>query len=160
MVGGFKVISGDGGTGKGVGRRPVSRQILKGIALLGVKHLVLQVMGHPGGGVPPGPVLAEAYVHASVVGGKEGVALFKLRLGEHKHRQAVFQLLPVHGLPQAGKFPEFQGVSPPFLSGDFLSRLSLSHQLLGGGGHLFPGDAADLLHQLGDVGLQTRRRLA
>ena len=117
LLGGFKIVSGNGAGGKCVGAGSVGRQVLEGIALLGVKHLVLQIVGHSGGAVRPHPVQAEAHIHAPVVGGKEGIALLKLRLGEDTHGQAVFQLFAVHPLPYPVKCQLFH-VSPPVLSGN------------------------------------------
>ena len=88
--------------GEGVVYRPVFSQLLKGVALLGVKHLVLQVVGNPGRGVPPDPVQLETQVHAAVAHGEHGVALGIVGLADDGHLQAVVQPPAEDLLPQAG----------------------------------------------------------
>ena len=157
LLGALEVVPGDGVAGKGVGGGPVGRQLLEGVALPGVEHLVLQVVGHPGGGVVPGPVQAEPQVHTAVVCGEKGVALLKLGLGKYKHVKAVLQHLPVHPLPHPWKIQVIHG-SSPLLSVEEIDGVQL--QLLGGGGHLLPGDGLQPLHQLLNAGVQAGRRLA
>ena len=98
MLGGLKIIAGDGVAGKGVGGGPVGRQLLERVALSGVEHLVLQVVGNARRCVQPLTVQTEAGVHPAVPGGKEGVLLGVLRLGDHADLQSVGQHLPVDGL--------------------------------------------------------------
>ena len=100
MVRGIKVVPGHGVGGKGVGLRAVFRQLLEGVALLGVEHLVLQVVGDTGGAQPLA-VQGEAGVHASVTGGEKGIFLGVVRLGDHPDFQAVGQGFAVDGFAQA-----------------------------------------------------------
>ena len=95
---GVEVVAGHGVGGEGVGLRAVLGQLLEGVALLGVEHLVLQIVGDARRGVQPLAVQAEAGVHAAVPGGEEGVLLGMLRLGDHADLQADGQNLPVDGL--------------------------------------------------------------
>ena len=113
MFCGLKIVAGDGVAGEGVGRGPVGRQLLKGVALLGVEHLVLQIVGHSGRGIVPGPVQLKAQVHSAIIGGKEGVLLLKLRLGKDEHIQPVVQDLVEHLLPDPLKSDLLHGLSPP-----------------------------------------------
>ena len=53
VVRGVEVVPGHGVGGEGVGLCAVFRQFLKGVALLGVEHLVFQIVGNSGGGVHP-----------------------------------------------------------------------------------------------------------
>ena len=101
VAGGIEVVAGHGVGGKGVGLRAVFGQFLEGVALLGVEHLVLQIVGDAGGGVQPTAVQLEANVHAAVAGGEKGVFLGVVRLGNHADFQAVGQGFPVDGLAQA-----------------------------------------------------------
>ena len=100
----LEVVARDGRAGEGVGAGPVGRQVLEGVAVLGVEHLVLQEVGHPRRGVPPLAVQLKAHVHAAVIGGEKGVALLKLRLLVHIDVQAVLQLCVKNPLPQPGVF--------------------------------------------------------
>ena len=113
MLRGLKIVAGDGVAGEGVGGGPVGRQLLERVALSGVEHFVLQVVGHSGGGVVPGPVQPEAQVHPAVIGGKEGVLLLKFRLGKDEHIQPVVQDLVEHRLPDPLKSDLLHGLSPP-----------------------------------------------
>ena len=95
---GVEVVAGHGVGGEGIGLRAVFRQLLEGVTLLGVEHLVLQVVGDARRCVQPLTVQTEAGVHPAVPGGKEGVLLGVLRLGDHADLQSVGQHLPVDGL--------------------------------------------------------------
>ena len=117
ILGGFKVIPGDGGAGKSVGGRTLGCQILQGVSVLSIEHLMLQIVGHTGGGIVPLPIQTEAHIVAAVIGGEEGVALLEAGLGEYEHVQTVFQLLVVQFLPHAGVIQLLHGVRPPFPSG-------------------------------------------
>ena len=107
MVGGVEVVAGHGVGGEGVGLRTVLRQFLKGVALLGVEHLVLQIVGDARRGVQPLAVQLEAHVHAAVAGGEEGVLLDIAGLGHHADHQAVGQGLPEDRLA----YPLVKGLS-------------------------------------------------
>ena len=100
VVGGVEIIAGHGVGGKRVGLRAVLRQLLEGVALLGVEHLVLQIVGDARRSVQPLAVQAEAGVHAAVSGGEKGVFLGVAGLGHHVNLQSVGQGLPVDGLSQ------------------------------------------------------------
>ena len=113
MLGGLKIVAGDGVAGEGVGRGSVGCQLLKGVALPGVEHLVLQIVGHSGRRVVPGPIQLEAQVHSAIIGGKEGVLLLKFRFGKDKHIQPVVQDLVEHRLPDPLKSDLLHGLSPP-----------------------------------------------
>ncbi|MPM67710.1 hypothetical protein SDC9_114634 [bioreactor metagenome] len=113
FFGAFKIIARNCSAGEGVGRGAVGRQVLKGVAVLGVEELVLQEMGHAGGGVLPDAVHLIAHVHAAVIGGKKGVALAEFRLGEHVNGQPVIQPGMCHGLANAGILPYFHRFTPP-----------------------------------------------
>ena len=102
LLGTLEVVAGDGVGGEGVVHGPVFRQLLEGVPLPGVEHLVLQVVGDAGGGVPPDAVQAEAQVHAAVAGGEEGVPLGVVGLVDHHDLQAVMEAEPGHPLPQLG----------------------------------------------------------
>ena len=101
---GLKIVGSHGVAGEGVLHRAVFRQLLEGVALLRVEHLVLQVVGDPGGGVHPLPVQLKAQIHTAVAGGKKGVFLGVVGLLHHHHLQAVAELLSGDGLPQLGIF--------------------------------------------------------
>ena len=98
------VVGGDGVAGEGVVIGAVFGELLEHVPLLGVKHLVLQVVGDAGGGVQPASVQLEAQVHAAVPGGKKGVAAGVARLAGHHHLQAVGQPVPVNLFSQTGVF--------------------------------------------------------
>ena len=51
MFGRIEIISGHSVGGKGIGLGSVGGQILKGVALLCVEHLMLQIMGNAGRGI-------------------------------------------------------------------------------------------------------------
>ena len=89
-----EVVGRHGVGGEGIGLRAVFRQFLKGVALPGVEHLVLQVMGDARRGVQPLAIQQEAGVHTAVAGGEEGILLGVAGLGDHADLQAVGQLLP------------------------------------------------------------------
>ena len=101
MGGGIKIIAGDGVGGKGVGLRAVFGQLLKGIALLGVEHLMLQIVGDARRSIQPLAVQAETGIHAAVAGGEKGIALGIVPLGHDVDAQAVGQRLPADGLADA-----------------------------------------------------------
>ena len=79
-------------------------QLLEGVALLGVEHLVLQVVGDARGGVLPLAAQPEAEVHAAVAHGEEGVASGVEGLVDHHHLQPVAQAAAEDLFPQAGIF--------------------------------------------------------
>ena len=56
---------------KAFGSAPFLARLLEGVALLGVEHLVLEIVGDPGGGIQPLAIERKAHVHAAVAGGKE-----------------------------------------------------------------------------------------
>ncbi len=101
LLRGVEVIPRHGVGGKRVGLRPVFRQILKRIALLGVKHLVLQIVGDAGRSVHPRSIQLKAGVHPAISCGKKGIAFCKVRLVNYVDRQAVGQHLPVNGFTNA-----------------------------------------------------------
>ena len=101
MVRGVEIVARHGVGGEGVGLRAVFRQLLEGISLLGVEHLVLQIVGNARRGVQPLAVQAEAGVHAAVAGGEEGVLFCVAGLGHHTDLQTVGQRLPVDRLADA-----------------------------------------------------------
>ena len=105
----LEVVAGDVGGGEGVGTGTVGGQVLEGVAVLGVEHLVLQEVGHPGGGVVPGAVQLEAHVHAAVVGGEKGEALGEVRLHIHIDVEAVVQSGMPELLSDAGIFLGLHG---------------------------------------------------
>ena len=72
-LGAVEIVGRHGRRREGVGRGAVGGELLQGVALLGVEHLVFQKMRHPRRGLLPQAVLAEADVHAAVAGGEEGV---------------------------------------------------------------------------------------
>ena len=94
------------------GGSPVGRQILEGVAVLGIEHLVLKEVGHTGRALMPLAVQTEFHVHAAVVGGKKGVALLKLGPPVHIDVQAVGQLRVIDFLPDAGVFFAYHGLTP------------------------------------------------
>ena len=96
-----EVVARHGAGGEGVGLGAVFRQVLHGAAVPGVEHLVLQIVGDAGGGVPPGAVQAETGVHPAVAGGEEGVFPAVAGFGDHTDGEAVPQLLPLAGFPDA-----------------------------------------------------------
>ena len=108
----FKIVAGEGRAGESVGGSPVGRQILEGVAVLGIEHLVLQEVGHPRRSVPPLAIQPELHIHAAVVGGKKGVALLKLGPPVHIDVQAVGQLRVIDFLPDAGVFFAYHGLTP------------------------------------------------
>ena len=116
LLGALKIVPGDGRAGEGVGRGAVGRQILKGIALLGVEHLVLQKMGHTGGGLLPGPVQLKAHIHPAVVGGEEGEGLAEAGLYIHINGQAILEPGVEEGLSHPGidRFFHVHHASLPF----------------------------------------------
>ncbi len=99
MLRGGEIVAGHGIGRKGVGLRAVLGQPLEGVALLGVKHLVFQVVGNAGGSVQPAALQLEAGIHAAVAGGEKGVFLGEARLGHHPDLQAVGQALLPDRLP-------------------------------------------------------------
>ncbi|MPM78071.1 hypothetical protein SDC9_125081 [bioreactor metagenome] len=101
LLRGVEIIPRHGVGGKRVGLRPVFRQILKRVAFLGVKHLVLQIMGDTGRSVHPCAVQLKAGVHPAVPRGKKGIASGKVRLVNHVDRQAVGQNFPANGFTDA-----------------------------------------------------------
>ena len=72
-LGAVEIVGRHGRRREGVGRGAVGGELLQGVALLGVEHLVFQKMRHSGRGLLPHAVLAEADVHAAVAGGEKGV---------------------------------------------------------------------------------------
>ena len=117
---GVEVVAGDGVGRKGVGLRAVFRQLLQGVARLGVEHLVLQIVGDAGGGVQPLAVQLKAHIHAAVAGGEHGVLAAIVLLGDDEHRQAVFQRCANDLLADAGidgLFGMCHVTPPPFRAG-------------------------------------------
>ena len=99
MFGRFKIIGSHGAGGKGVFHRSVFRQLLEGIALLSIKHFVLQIVGDAGGGIPPLAILLVAHIHPTVAGGKKGIPFGVKRLMDHNDLQPIGKDLPGELLP-------------------------------------------------------------
>ena len=109
----LKIVARDGRSGKGIVHCPVGGHDLQHVSLLGIKHLVLQEVGHPCRSIHPVPVLVvKAQVHATVAGGKKGELLGVFRPHIHQNLQAVFQAVAMDILAQQLIFPQFH-VSPP-----------------------------------------------
>ena len=101
MLGGIEIVAGDGVGGKGIRLGAVFGQLLQGVAVLGIKHLVLQIMGDAGGGIQPLAVQPEAQIHAAVAGGKKGVFARVTGLADDADRQAVGERFPNGGFSDA-----------------------------------------------------------
>ena len=114
LLGGAEIVAGDGVGGEGVGLGTVFRQLLQGVALGGVEHLMLQIVGDAGGGIQPLAVQLELHVHAAVAGGEQGVLPLEALLGHDAHRQAVGQRLPAGGLADTGIVGQHALSSFPF----------------------------------------------
>ena len=93
-----EIVAGHGVGGEGVGLGAVFRQFLQGVALLGVEHLMLEIVGNARRGIQPLAVQPEPGVHAAVARGEKGVLLGVARLGHYTDLQSVGQGLPVNGL--------------------------------------------------------------
>ena len=101
MFGRIEIISGHSVGGKGIGLGSVGGQILKGVALLGVEHLMLQIMGNAGRGIQPLSLQTKAGIHATVAGGEKGIFLGKAASGHNADLKSVGQSLPVHRFSNA-----------------------------------------------------------
>ena len=101
MLGGVKVVSGDGVGGEGIGLGTVFGQLLQGVAVFGVEHLMLQIVGDAGGSIQPLAIQPKAQIHATVAGGKKGVFAGIAPLSDDAHGQAVGKGLPNRRLPDA-----------------------------------------------------------
>ena len=95
----IKIVSGDGVGGEGIGLRAVFCQLLKGVSLLRVKHLMLQIVRNARRGVQPLAIQLKAQVHAAVPGGKERIFPGKSGLHHHIYRQPVGQGLAHYPFP-------------------------------------------------------------
>ena len=101
MLGGVKIVSGDGVGGEGIGLGTVFGQLLQGVAVFGVEHLMLQIVGDAGGSIQPLAIQLKAQIHATVAGGKKGVFAGIAPLADDAHGQAVGKGLPNRRLPDA-----------------------------------------------------------
>ena len=80
--------------GEGVRLRAVLAQLLQGVALPGIEHLVFQIMGDARRGVQPLPVQTEPGIHTAVAGGEKGVLFGVAGLRHHADLQSVGQPFP------------------------------------------------------------------
>ena len=93
MLGGIKIVGRHGIGGKGIGFRTVFSKLLQGVALPGVKHLVLQIVRDACRSIQPFSIQPEAGIHAAVTGGEKGVLLAVAGLWDHADLQAVCKAL-------------------------------------------------------------------
>ena len=107
MLGGIEIITGHGVGSKGIWLGTVFGKLLQGVAVLGVKHLMLQIVSNARRGIQPPAVQLKAQVHAAVVGGKEGIFAGVAGFTNDTDRQAVGQSLPHGGLTDAAVFHLF-----------------------------------------------------
>ena len=98
VLGAVEIVGGDGVAGKGVGLGAVLRQDLEGVAVLGVKHFVLQIVGDARRGVLPLAVQLKAQVHPAVAGDEKGAGLGVMGLADDPDGQAVGQGLLINPL--------------------------------------------------------------
>ena len=102
IVGAGKIIGGDAVGGEGVGAGTQGGEFLGDVPARQVEHLVLEIVGHAGGGGVVLAVQGEGGVDGAVVGHKIGDLPAEAGLGDHQHRQTVGQDLPAEGFVQAG----------------------------------------------------------
>ena len=89
--------------GKGIGACAGLRQLLEGVAVGHVKHLMLQIVGHAVGGYIGLAVQLEPCVYGAVIGGKEGIGPGKAALGYYLQSQAIGQRILKGPLAQVRK---------------------------------------------------------
>ena len=104
MIGGVEIIGRHGVGGEGIGLRAVLCQLLEGVALLGVEHLVLQIVGDARRGMDFPAVQQKIRVDGTVIRHKIGQLPGKTGPGQHQDPQAVGQGVHVKGLAQLGVF--------------------------------------------------------
>ena len=111
-----EVIGGRRVGGEGVRLRAVLAQLLQGVAVLGVEHLVLQIVRDASGRIVPHAVEPEAHIHAAVARGEKGVALAVEGFGHNGDGQSVRQRGPQHRFADAGiiRFVPLHCAAPSF----------------------------------------------
>ena len=118
MLRGIKIVGRHGIGGEGIGLSAVLCQLLQGIALRRVKHLMLQVMGNACRCIQPFAVLFKTHIHAAVACGKHGIFAAESPLGNDTDRQSVRQRMPDRLLAKARIIDYMQLTPPPFPSGN------------------------------------------
>ena len=88
-LGTVEIVGRDAVAGKGVGACPGAGKGLHHVHIRQIEHLVLQIVGHPGGAGLLHPVQEIALVHGAVVRGEHGKIPGKAGLGDHPQPQAV-----------------------------------------------------------------------
>ena len=116
MLRAVEVIGGRRVGGEGVRLRAVLAQNLQSVAVLGVEHLVLQIVRDARGCIVPHAVEPEAHIHAAVARGEKGVALAVEGLGHNGDGQAVRQRGPQYRFADAGiiRFVPLHCAAPSF----------------------------------------------
>ena len=122
LLRGAEIVTGNGVGGKGIWLRAVFCQLLQRVALGGVEHLVLQIMGDARRGVQPLSVQLEFHIHAAVAGGKQSIFPLEAFFRYDADRQAVGQRLPPGSLTDAVIVGQHTVSSFPFRKNTVSSR--------------------------------------
>ena len=120
LLGGGEQIAGFVKAGVGVGRRTGPGKLGKGVAVLALKHFMLQEMGHARGQTHPAAVHLKFQVDGAEAGAVDGVDAAVAGHGPHQNGQAVFQRQGLTGHGGAHRLHGFilHGWAPPFWSQD------------------------------------------
>ena len=118
MLGAVEVIRRHGIAGEGVWLGSVLRKLLQRVAVLGVEHLVLEIVGDAGGRIVPGIAQLELHVHAAVARGEKGIGAAVAGLWHDGNAQPVFQCFSQHGFTDARIVHFMHSLFPPPRAGN------------------------------------------
>ena len=126
LLRGGEIVAGDGVGSEGVRLSTVGGQHLQGVALLGVEHLMLEVVGDACRGVQPLTIAnLKAHVHAAVGSAEQSIRAAEILLGDDADLQAVGQRMAVDTFANAGIGHHHTAASFP-LRKNTVSRVQLA----------------------------------